>query len=104
MFHADPGNCVCVCRTPYPGVLYSIINLNTLCRRPGRIHRRLVSEADDVSEDMEMGRHFHIPPLLIRETEGNCTRHTCASVPFLLLSLLWSTLPGRFRSLTIARN
>ena len=25
------------------------------------MHRRLVNEAGDVSEDMEMGRHFHVP-------------------------------------------
>ena len=28
---------------------------------PGRIHRRLLNEAGEVSEEMEMGRHFHIP-------------------------------------------
>ena len=30
------------------------------------MHRRLVNEAGDVSEDMEMGRHFHVPALLSR--------------------------------------
>ena len=25
------------------------------------MHRRLVNEAGDVSEDMKMGRHFHVP-------------------------------------------
>ena len=30
-------------------------------RGPGRMHRRLVNEAGDASEDMEMGRHFHVP-------------------------------------------
>ena len=25
------------------------------------MHRRLVNEAGDASEDMEMGRHFHVP-------------------------------------------
>ena len=33
------------------------------CRGLGRMHRRLVNEAGDVSEDMEMGRHFHVPDL-----------------------------------------
>ena len=46
----------CVCRTPYPGVLFF---LNKTSGGPGRIHRRLVNEAGDVSEDMEMGHHFH---------------------------------------------
>ena len=62
-------------------------------RGPGQIHRRLVNEAGDVSEDMEMGRHFHVPAPLFRKTGGNGTRHTCVSVPFLLLS---STLPCGF--------
>ena len=56
-------------------------------RVPGQIHRRLVNEAGDVSEDMEMGRHFHVPAPLFRKTEGNGTRHTCVSVPFLLFFL-----------------
>ena len=25
------------------------------------MHRRLVNEAGDASEDMDMGRHFHVP-------------------------------------------
>ena len=29
-------------------------------RGPGRVHRRLVNEAGDVSEDMEVRRRFHI--------------------------------------------
>ena len=28
---------------------------------PGRMHRRLVNEAGDVSGDMEMGCYFHVP-------------------------------------------
>ena len=32
---------------------------------PGRIHRRLVNEAGDVSEDMEMGRHFHVKEMVL---------------------------------------
>ena len=28
---------------------------------PGRVHRRLVNEAGDVPDDMEVGRHFHVP-------------------------------------------
>ena len=55
-------------------------------RGPGQIHRRLVNEAGDVSEDMEMGRRFHVPAPLFRKTGGNGTRHTCVSVPFLLFS------------------
>ena len=31
------------------------------CGGPGRIHRRLLNEAGEVSEEMEMGCHFHIP-------------------------------------------
>ena len=27
---------------------------------PGRVHRRLVNEAGDVPEDMEVGSHFHV--------------------------------------------
>ena len=34
------------------------------------------NEAGDVSGDMEMGRHFRVPALLTRETEGNGSRHT----------------------------
>ena len=45
-------------------------------RGPGRIHRRLVDEAGDVPEDMEMGCHFHAPALLSGETEGNGSRRT----------------------------
>ena len=30
-------------------------------RGQGRVHRRLVNEAGDVFEDMEVGRHFHVP-------------------------------------------
>ena len=37
----------------------------------GQIHRCLVNEAGDVSEDMEMGRHFHVPAPLLRKTRGN---------------------------------
>ena len=40
------------------------------------MYRRLVNEAGVVSEDMEMGRHFHVSALLLRVTEGNGTRHT----------------------------
>ena len=43
--------CVCV-STPVPKERH---------RGPGRIHRRLVNEAGDVSEDMEMGRQFQVP-------------------------------------------
>ena len=68
----------CVCETGITG------NLLVLSRGPGQIHRRLVNEAGDVSEDMEMGRHFHVPALLSRTTEGNGSR---ALVPFLLLTL-----------------
>ena len=50
----------------------------------------LVNEAGDVSEDVEVGRHFHVPALLFRATEGNCSRRTCVSVPFLLLTLFYS--------------
>ena len=67
-------------------------------RGPGQIHRRLVNEAGDVSEDMEMGRHFHLPALLFSKTGANGTRRTCASVPFLLFSsktLVYSI--GRWR-------
>ena len=49
--------------------------------------------AGDVSEDMEMGRHFPVPAPLFKKTEGNGTRHTCVSVPFLVFS---SFLPYRF--------
>ena len=34
------------------------------------------NEAGDVSGDMEVGRHFSVPALLTRETEGNGSRHT----------------------------
>ena len=70
---------VCVCPPPFPGVLTQILLISC---RGGRIHRRLVNEAGDVSEDMETGRHFHVPALLYRATEGNGSRRTCASVPF----------------------
>ena len=33
------------------------------------------------------GEGVNVPAVLIRVTEGNGTRHTCVSVPFLLLSL-----------------
>ena len=48
------------------------------------MHRRLVNEAGDVSEDMEMGRHFHVSALLPGETEGNGSRRTACigSFPF----------------------
>ena len=38
------------------------------------MHRRLVNEAGDASEDMEMGRHFHVT------AENCCLRcdSTCA--------------------------
>ena len=42
-------------------------NLLVWSRGPGQIHRRLVNEAGDVSEDMKMGRHFHVPALLFRK-------------------------------------
>ena len=84
--HTSLRVCVCVCVQPlesqgsfWSATLYS--------RVPGQIHRRLVNEAGDVSEDMEMGRHFHVPAPLFRKTEGNGTRHTCVSVPFLLFFL-----------------
>ena len=60
------------------------------------MHRRLVNEADDVSEDVEMGRHFHVPALLLRVIEGNGTRHTlcrCLSFCCPFSSLLY---PGGF--------
>ena len=45
--------CVCACvSTPVPKERH---------RGPVRIQHRLVNEAGDVSEDMEMGRHFHVP-------------------------------------------
>ena len=48
--------CVCVCQH------LSLRNFTCVqSRGPGRIHRRLVNEAGDVSEDMEMGCHFHAP-------------------------------------------
>ena len=48
--------CVCVCHTLCSRAINS-------SRGPGRVHRRLVSGAGDVPEDMEVGpgRHFHIP-------------------------------------------
>ena len=39
------------------------------------MHRRLVNEAGDVSEDMEMGRHFHVP------AENFCLRSD-STLPF----------------------
>ena len=55
------GVCVCVCvSTPVSKEYDHTKGLSFVKRRgPGRIHRRLVNEAGDVSEDMEMGRHFH---------------------------------------------
>ena len=47
-----------VCVEPLTG------NLLVL-RGPGQIHRRLVNEAGDVSEDMEMGRHFHVKEMVL---------------------------------------
>ena len=45
--------CVCACvSTPVPKERH---------RGPVRIQHRLVNEAGDVSEDMEMGRHSHVP-------------------------------------------
>ena len=79
---------ICMCG----GVGVVTGNLLVSSRGPGQIHRRLVNEAGDVSEDMEMGRHFHVPALLFRKTEGNGTRHTCVSVPFLLCSLLFHSI------------
>ena len=45
-------------------------------RGPGRMHRRLVNEAGDASEDMEMGRHFHVPA-------KNCCLRCDSTFPFL---------------------
>ena len=84
MAHVD---CVCV-STPVSKEYDHTKGLSFVqSRGPGRIHRHLVNEAGDVSKDMEMGRHFHVPTLLSRETEGNGSRRTCASVPFVLLTL-----------------
>ena len=52
------GVCVCVCQTLF---LRALAHFNSHARGPGRVHRRLVSEAGDVPEDMEVGRHYHIP-------------------------------------------
>ena len=81
------SECVCVCVCQH--LLQRNSNVHK-SRGPGRIHRRMVNEAGDVSEDMEMGRHFHVPALLFRATEGNGSRRTSASVPFLLLTLPYS--------------
>ena len=57
-------------------------------RGPGQIHRRLVNEAGDVSEEMEMGLLCYSG-----KQKEIVRRRTCASVPFLLF-FLYSTLMG----------
>ena len=69
---------MCVCVSPQGILLEAFVFVfdQLDSRGPGRIHRHLVNEAGAVSEDMEMGRHFHVPALLSRETEGNGSRRT----------------------------
>ena len=45
-------------------------------RGPGRMHGRLVKKAGDASEEMEMGRHFHVPA-------KNCCLRCDSTFPFL---------------------
>ena len=63
---------VCVCVT----LCSKEFRFGSYRRGPGRMHRRLVNEAGDASEDMEMGRHFHVPA-------KNCCSRCDSTFPFL---------------------